>query len=369
MSDTSLHTVLRALSSHSPHGVICLDGTGRPLWWNASASRFFFSVTPEATTTARRVDDLLCATNADALQGLLNGSQGKSQATLETLDGEIPVELSLFHVASPDNPPGGLKLLIVQPSSLACGDWPADTFRLFATLLHRVKNAFAAVKLLAQGAQIELTVTHRPTLSLMQMVESSFRRIDGEVDRAGAALDTVKHLLAATGARAKPVSLGPIVRSLMEEHAERMVSAGVTVGRVTPGTPGQAHVDPDAFRQIVQNLMDRVRMQALLTGRRRHLDVLLEQRESHLALIFRDDGPPIDPETVSRLAHGEFTSSQEELPLMVVHWIVDRFKGRVFYSSPEEPGCTIEVVLPRASTPGPSHPLPEQARAAGGSRA
>ncbi len=351
MSDHSLHTLLRALSAHSSDGVICLDGTGRPLWWNPAASRFFFAVNREAATTARRIDDLLCVDNPEGLLALVAGSHGSLVTALETLAGDVPVVLRLYSVVS--ERAGAFKVLVVRPSGGGSDHWPTETFQLFAALLHRVKNAFAAVKLLAQGGQIELTVTHRPTLALMQTVESCFRRIDKEVDRAVEALDTVKHLLAAGGAVVRPISPVPIVRSILDERASSLLAAGVTVRSAALDKVSKVRVDPDAVRQIVHNVVDVVCRRAAGLRGARQFTVGVEQRGDHVVLVFRDDGPPLDPRLVSRLSRGGFTSNQDELPLMVVHWIVQRYKGRVRYSCGDGAGCAIEVWLPRVEGGSP----------------
>ena len=356
MSDHSLHTVLRALSSRSHDGIICCDPTGRPLWWNAAAPRFFFTVTPEASATARRVDDLLCVDAPARLQQLLTEHQGRLSTILETRDGELSAEISVFTIDPTPALPAPIKLLIVQPAAVQCADWPSDTFRLFGTLLHRIKNAFAAVKLLAQGAQIEMTVAPRSGGASMKMMESFFQRIDKEVDRAVDALDTVKHLLVATGPVANPVPLASIVRATVREQTPRLATAGVTVGVTAQGAPGEANVDPDAIRQIVSNLLYRAARSASRTGAATHLEVRIEQRETQVALVFRDDGPAVPLDVVARLERHQFSSSQEELPLMVVHWIADRYRGNVIYSSPTDPGCTVEVRLPRAASRRPTRP-------------
>ncbi len=274
---------------------------------------------------------------------------------IETMDGEQPAELVAYDVPGGTDADGSaswLRILVVHPPVSDRDDELTQVFRLFATLLHGVKNTLAAIKLLAQGAQLELAVHLREGENAERMLEGYLQRIDVEVDRSVACLGAVRYLLASPARSAEWFSVAPIVRSVVEGQAPSLRRLGVDPHVAVEGPLVQLYGDPDDVRQVVHNLVERSRMGIQRTGCAGALEVRVGQSADFVRLTFRDGGDPVGKETQDRLSCGEFASGRDDLPLMVVHWIVARYRGRIEYLAGDSSGSVVEVWFPVAAPPG-----------------
>ncbi len=350
------HVALQAIAARSRDGVVCCDSSGKPLWWNTAATRYFLSSSREAVSTARRLDDLLCADPPDRLLELVEAGQGRTRLEVETMSaGDLAVEVTA-HDLTPwfdrDGEEGAaIRVLLLRPVSGGRDEEVGNVLRLFAVLLHGIKNALASIKLLAQGAQLEMAVQGN-TDTESQLFAGYLQRIDMEVDRSVAYLDSVRFMLTPPSGRAGRFSVVPVVRSVLEALRPAMERIGMDARVVVDGPLPQIHASVDDFRQVVHNLVDRARESIRRSGRPGLLEVRLFGEGEFVRLAFQDNGIPLEPEVLARLSRREYASSREDLPLLVVQWIIEYYRGRIECRIDDSERTVVHVWFP-ASLPKP----------------
>ncbi len=179
--------------------------------------------------------------------------------------------------------------------------WPAEIAPLASDLDRLIESREAMVAAarieagnLAHGLRTSLAVLtdeaetladHPAGTTLMAECTAMARRLDWHLARARAA--------AGQGAIIEtrlPEALDPLISAMRRLHAVRRIAF------TADGPPLRIAIDPDAFAEILSNLLDNAGKWA-----RAHVDVRWETSGSNVVLTVTDDGPGIPAETLESL--------------------------------------------------------------------
>lgn len=146
----------------------------------------------------------------------------------------------------------------------------------------------------------------------------------------------------------RPVDVEAAVESAVTDVADRYPDA-VIEPRLADGLVASALTETEvALAELIENAVKHAERNAprvRITGRAREDEVVIE---------IDDDCPPL-PELEYRVLAGEWKmdnlNHSTGLGLWLVYWIVDLSDGRIEFTTNDETGNTISLLLPRAETP------------------
>ena len=229
--------------------------------------------------------------------------------------------------------------------------------KLAASVAHEINNPLAGIltysKLLLRfHEESELTEKVRDTCV------RNLRLVQRETERCSA---IVRNLL--DFARQRPPSLKQIDVSAVVEEAltllsHRLMMQNVTVEKQLPPMP---HVLADfgQMRQAIVNVALNA-CEAMVDGGT--LAVCATARDRFVEITFRDTGPGISPENLSRILDPFFTTKEKGtgLGLSVVYGIIERHNGKLDIKSQVGKGTTVLIQLPVSTGAAAPPPGTEQ---------
>lgn len=207
-----------------------------------------------------------------------------------------------------------------------------DAERAFAaSSAHELRTPIAGALAQVQRLAIELG-DGRDTARLRE-IETALRHLSQLSEK----LLQRARLEAGFARSARSHDLLPVLRLVVRDVQSLSLNAGRVELMVPPEASLAGHIDPDAFAIAVRNLIDN----ALLHG---EADGPVEVRvEPGNGLAVANDGRPVPPETLARLAQpfarGDTTARGTGLGLSIVQTIMDQTGGKLELFSPA-PGST-----------------------------
>jgi signal transduction histidine kinase len=209
---------------------------------------------------------------------------------------------------------------------------PLTQIRMFAEtlLLYRIRSA--------EERRRSLEIIDREARRLTQLVENVL-----QFSRAERKIDTLAK---------QKIELAPLIHEIVDGF-ESAIPGDQTRFEVRLCFGLTALVDPDAFRQVVINLLDN----AVKYGpRQQQVIVGLESREGMACFFVDDEGPGIPPTDRKRIfQHFHRLQRDREsaiagtgIGLSVVHDLVSRHDGRCWVMTGERGGAKFVVELPLA---------------------
>jgi two-component system NtrC family sensor kinase len=232
--------------------------------------------------------------------------------------------------------------------------------KLAASVAHEINNPLAGIltyaKLLIRlHEQGELSEKARETSV------RNLRLVQRETERCSA---IVRNLL--DFARQRPPSLKELDVSTVVEEAltllsHRLMMQGVALEKNLPPMP-LVMADFGQMRQAMVNIALNA-CEAMADGGR--LDVSATTRGRFVEVVFRDTGPGIAPEHLSRIVDPFFTTKEKGtgLGLSVVYGIIERHNGKLDISSEVGRGTTVVIRLPVSTGPVAAPPAAPAAMA------
>ncbi|WP_169907762.1 PAS domain S-box protein [Priestia abyssalis] len=208
--------------------------------------------------------------------------------------------------------------------------------QLAAGVAHEIRNPLTAI----QGF-IQLLEEGMSKPEYFSLIESEFERIE----------DIIGEFLAL----AKPQAVNfkkNDVRLLLEQTIQLMSTQAIMQGMeivsfIDPDLPAiqcDKHQLKQVFINIIKNAME-------ATPSKGKLLITCEQTESHLHIMFKDQGVGIPKERLKRLFE-PFYSTKEKgtgLGLMISYKIIEEHKGSIWFESEEGKGTTVHLLLPLSS--------------------
>jgi two-component system, NtrC family, sensor kinase len=215
--------------------------------------------------------------------------------------------------------------------------------KLAASVAHEINNPLAGILTYAK-LLVRLHEEGEMTEAVRERSVRNLRLVQRETERCSA---IVRNLL--DFARQRPLALKELdVTAVVEEAlsllAHRLLMQGVALEKRLPPMP-PVMADFGQLRQAVLNIALNA-CEAMATGGR--LEVTAEARGRAVEILFRDTGPGIAPEHLSRILDPFFTTKEKGtgLGLSVVYGIIERHNGKLDIRSTVGEGTTVVIQLP-----------------------
>jgi two-component system, NtrC family, sensor kinase len=225
--------------------------------------------------------------------------------------------------------------------------------KLAASVAHEINNPLAGILTYAK-LLVRLHEDGEMTEKVRETSVRNLRLVQRETERCSA---IVRNLL--DFARQRPPSLKEIdVSSVVEEAltllSHRLMMQGVALEKHLPPMP-LVRADFGQMRQAIVNIALNA-CEAMVKGG--SLTVTAEAREKHVEITFRDTGPGIPPEHLSRILDPFFTTKEKGtgLGLSVVYGIIERHNGKLDIRSRVGEGTTVVIQLPVSAGSAPALP-------------
>jgi len=211
--------------------------------------------------------------------------------------------------------------------------------QMLAQVTHEVRNPLNALSLNAELLDEELD-------GLAQDRQQEARAILQTMITALSTLERVtgRYLDLARRPHPEPEPSDPVavvaeVTGLLEEELRRM---GVTVALSVAELPGSLEIDAAQIRQALINVV----RNAAESGATQ-VDIALEQRDAHLHVAIRDNGPGMSDDTAARASEPFFTTKATGtgLGLAITRQVVEDHGGRLLVA-PSAQGTEVRLVLP-----------------------
>jgi len=232
--------------------------------------------------------------------------------------------------------------------------------KLAASVAHEINNPLAGILTYAKL----LVRMHEEGEMSEKARESSVRNlrlVQRETERCSA---IVRNLL--DFARQRPPSLKEIDVSAVVEEAltllsHRLMMQSVSVEKHLPPMP-LVMADFGQMRQAMVNIALNA-CEAMVKGG--SLTVTATARDRFVEIVFRDTGPGIPPEHLSRILDPFFTTKEKGtgLGLSVVYGIIERHNGKLDIRSHVGEGTTVIIQLPVSAGAAPAVPAGAQTTA------
>lgn len=218
-----------------------------------------------------------------------------------------------------------------------------------------------ALTLLAAGVAHELGNPLNSINIHFQLMERDLRKVDGTIGtRVRESVDIVRGEIARldliinqflravrpTAPNLQPEQINEILREAVQFLQPEIQDRDMIVEtEFTAGLP-LLSVDRDRLKQAFYNLIKNA-VQAMPTGG--ILRVITELSDTHVIVIFADNGEGIAPENLNRMNEPYFTTKPTGtgLGLLIVRRIVQEHRGELQLESEQGRGTTVRLLLPR----------------------
>lgn len=328
-------------------GILCLTADRRVLCANAAARRLL-SLTPQTGDELPELFSVLSLQTPSVLEPLLQSVEGQVTVTVLTRRGPIRARISCRAARPPL--PGSLMLLFKTGAMEVQSGSAAGIIAFYSLLMHELKNPLAAVKMLIQGMQLELSTS--PTSSgATSVLDTYLSRANREVDRVTRRMDAVKFLSKLNLERQERYDLAVLARGVISHLAGALAKAQVRCQQLLED--GQAWLvgDPDEMRQVLLNLMD-FALESM--GERGGLIRLVVKVDRDAILLqLTDTGVGYTETELNALYARNDPFRSGSLGLSVARWIIERYQGQLQFVSQKGRGTTVDVRLPLSPSETP----------------
>ncbi len=335
---------LRAILGGMAEGVIAVGPGQRVLFANEAAGRMLGFDPPAAID--RPIWELA---RVPSLQGLLERALKTRQPQREELSVQKPVprHLAVYVAALSDGDSPGAVLVMDDTSELRRLERLRQDF--VANVSHELKTPLAVVKAcietLLDGA-VEDPEAREPFLA----------QISEQADRLDALIhDLLSLARVESGEEVMDFHTLPVaemVHACLERHRTRAEAKGMTIDVRSPVEPLSVWADEEAFRQILDNLVDNA---VKYTQREGTIRVAWATRAIGIELEIADNGPGIPERDLPRIFERFFRVDRARsrelggtgLGLAIVKHLTQAMGGSVGAASVLGEGTTFTITLPR----------------------
>jgi signal transduction histidine kinase len=220
---------------------------------------------------------------------------------------------------------------------------------LASGLAHEIRNPLSSMSVNLQVLREELAEAGPETRA---RVTELANRVEREVRQLNATLSGFLDFALPSREEISRVSLGGVVRELLDSHSEQLRQAGIETQFVSPP---DAEAEVEADRRLIYQALRNVlvnAIQILATSVKKHLTVTIAASPDsfEVAVSFRDSGPGIAKESLPRLFEAFYTTRKggTGLGLAVTKKIVEEHQGRIWAENNSDGlGACFHIVLPR----------------------
>jgi two-component system, NtrC family, sensor kinase len=222
--------------------------------------------------------------------------------------------------------------------------------KLAASVAHEINNPLAGILTYAK-LLVRLHEEGEMTDPVRERCVRNLRLVQRETERCTAIVRNLLDFARQRTPALKELDISAVVEEAMSLLAHRLLMQGVTLETRLPPMP-LVMADFGQMRQAVLNIALNA-CEAMAQGGR--LDVTAEARGKTVEIVFRDNGPGIAPEHLSRILDPFFTTKEKGtgLGLSVVYGIIERHNGKLDIRSTVGEGTTVVIQLPVSAGAAP----------------
>ncbi len=276
----------------------------------------------------------------------MTASLGKAQADLQQLNERLEQQVEDRTSALRD-----AQAQLIQSEKMS------SLGKLAASVAHEINNPLAGILTYAK-LLIRIHEEGEMTEKVRETSVRNLRLVQRETERCSA---IVRNLL--DFARQRPPSLKEIDVSTVVDEAltllsHRLMMQNVALQKRLPPMP-LVRADFGQMRQAIVNIALNA-CEAMIQGGT--LEVTATARDKTVEIAFRDTGPGIPPEHLSRIVDPFFTTKEKGtgLGLSVVYGIIERHNGKLDIKSQVGQGTTVTIQLPVSTGAAPALPAGAQ---------
>ena len=166
------------------------------------------------------------------------------------------------------------------------------------------------------------------------------------------------------------IPVGPFLAETVRRYARAWPAREIAV-RAADVEGAQVHVDPEALRRVLTNLIDNAARYSTPEG---PIRLHAEQHGSGVAIAVEDDGPGLEPADAARVFERFYRGGESRsrasggsgLGLAIVHGLVAQSGGEVHIDTAPQRGTTVQITLPaiRLEKAASGHPVNDAGTAA-----
>jgi two-component system NtrC family sensor kinase len=147
----------------------------------------------------------------------------------------------------------------------------------------------------------------------------------------------------------EPVDLGPILQTTLDLIKYDFSTSGIDIIQDLQLPLPSIYGDPNQLQQVFLNLITNAR-QAMETQKKGQLTIRGEVKGDFVRLYFKDNGPGIPPESLSKIFDPFYTTKPPGkgtgLGLSICYGIMKQHQGNLYVESTLGAGATFVMELP-----------------------
>jgi two-component system, OmpR family, phosphate regulon sensor histidine kinase PhoR len=341
---------LRAILSGMVEGVIAIDDRRRVLFANDRAGQLL-EFDPRKAVNEQLADVTRLATFHAVVEKGLAGAEPHREEF--EVSGPAPRHLAVYVSRFPGHGMPGAVLVIDDTTDVRQAERMRQDF--VANASHELKTPLAVIK---SNVEALIDGAADDPEARSEFLEQVAREADRLTDLIKDMLSLSKIESGSLALEARAVNLGKAITDCVERHHPRADAKTLTmVERPAPDAPGDvaAWADPDALRQVMDNLVDNAIKYTPNGGR---ITVRWGATVDTVSFEVEDTGVGIPEADVGRVFERFYRVDKARdraqgstgLGLSIVKHLVQAMRGQVRVHSKVGKGTTFRVTLPRAGT-------------------
>jgi len=343
-----LESILGNLSA----GVLAFDDAYRLRTANASAAVILQQPLAEVTGTAlaewgRKLPALAPFAELVA-EGFRGSRDAQWQKQSELSVANLMRTLLMRGSRLPVTPVAGYVVVFDDVTDLAQAQRDAAWGEVARRLAHEIKNPLTPIQLSAERLEHKLsgclagpdreTLT-RGTQTIIAQVAAMKNMVD----------DFAVYARQPRPGKMQLVDVGALLQDVLALYDNLRPRLTLSV----PSDPLVVFGEPTRLRQVLHNLLQNA-IDAQVETPEPHYDIVLEQRDDEVALVFGDAGPGFSDAVLHRAFEPYVTTKAKGtgLGLAIVKKIVDEHRGRVELANRPPRGARVTLIFPRNARAG-----------------
>ncbi|MGB2695373.1 MAG: ATP-binding protein [Dehalococcoidia bacterium] len=355
---------LASLAESLSDGVVLVDSALRITSCNSAARGFLESLAPGALSEDASVEGTpLAALAQEALRSTKPTSLRELQAPSTDVSRRYLVGMAAPLAGSPE---GSAAVVILRDVTeerlmqerLLQSEKMVSVGQLVSGVAHELNNPLTGITGFAQ-----LLLARE----LDERTRNDVETIYGEAERAAKIVQNLLTFARRTKAEKELVNLNALLSRVLELRTYDLRVKNIDVVLDLDDDLPETMVDADQIQQVFLNLITNAEQAMLASKDAGKLIVRSRNDGDQLRVIFQDDGPGMEPETLRRIFDPFFTTKQTGegtgLGLTICYGIIDEHGGRIWAESQPGRGTTFFIELPVLQGSARPAAVPEEEQA------
>jgi len=334
---------LRAVLERVPVGVLVWDRVGRLAAWNPAAREILGRFYPDLQASDDPEADLMAWTSR--LRTQLSLELGDGAGELDSTVGRRTLRIGQAPVELGDSAPHRLVVCEDLTEFLAAKKQGLNA-ELARQVAHEIKNPLTPIQLSAQLVQQALADQHARR---DEIAADAVRRILEQVTLLRSIAGEFSLLGRPDDLQCEPLDLEELINDLLAGYRADAGGRGPRL-EVAPGPVPAVLAHRESLLKVFGNLMQNS-LDAAGSAAGLELDVSWRMEPGSVTVVWRDNGPGIDPDVAGRLFDPYFSTKSKGtgLGLAICRNLLEKMDGAIsLQTAPERRGAVATVTLPRA---------------------